>query len=422
MLIDFSATNFRSINGRQTFSMQTVSRIAELSDNVFEKNNTNLLRSAVIYGRNGSGKSNLLNAMDCLSKLASNAYYHLKDIYQPFKISLNKQYDPTVFEINFYAANGNRYFYEISFTDEQIIKENLYYYPGGKKARLFLRNQESIVTEIASLKDIYKITYPYHSLLSRLNLHKIEQLLPVYEYFSQHFLTGILLNEMIDSFFELRKAGIKIREEKMPYHIENLGKLMRIADTGIDSIEIKRGNDIGANTPDDLKKNQMDQNHTVIIKHPVYVNGDQVGFVDFDIDEESEGTKKLMLFGSKMLDALSNGDVLIVDELDKGLHPILMRAIIGIFSSPKANPNNAQLIFATHDVSLLSSNLFRRDQIYITEKNSEGETSIFTLADIKGVRADIAFDKYLLKGVFGGIPVVNEFDFEFNLSRKNEKE
>jgi len=427
MIIDFSATNFRSINERQTFSLQTVSRIAEMPENVIENTNTRLLRSVVIYGRNASGKSNLCGAMDCLLTLATNENNVLMLGYRPFKISINKPDKPIIFEINFYAANKKRYFYEISFTAEKIIMENLFHYPEGKKARLFLRNQEILTTEISFLKDMFHNIYPYHTILSRLNHYKIDALLPVFEFFSRHFLTRVGLNEIADSYNEIKKGGILNKEKEMPYHMENLGKLIKIADTGIDSIIIKQLDYNDFDFPEDFGENLKQQMFNankikVIMKHPFYKNGNISGFIDFEYDEESAGTKKLFLFGSKMFDALSNGDVLIVDELDKGLHPKLMQAIIGIFNNPKTNPNNAQLIFTTHDVSLLSSNIFRRDQIYITEKNIKGETSIYTLADIKGVRADIAFEKYLMNGVFGGVPVINEYDFDFNLKRKDEKE
>lgn len=155
----------------------------------------------------------------------------------------------------------------------------------------------------------------------------------------------------------------------------------------------------------------------IIVNHNVYDKGRKIGHINFDLEEESAGTIKLLLFGSNMLDCLSDGDVLIVDELDKGLHPGLMQAIIRIFNNPKTNPKNAQLIFSTHDVSLLNADLFRRDQVWITEKDINGVSSYYTLADIKGVRANIPFEKYLLDGAFGGIPVINEFDFEFNLKR-----
>jgi len=423
MLIDFSATNFRSISERQTFSIQTVSRISELPEHVIENGNTNLLRSTVIYGRNASGKSNLIGAMDCLRNLVIKENNNLISGYRPFKICLHKPDSPVKFEINFYAANNKRYAYEVSFTDSQVIKENLFYYPEGKKARLFLRNQDGLTTDLSSLKDNFKYIYPHHTILSRLHYFKIEPLLPVFEFFSKHFITEVFHDEYVDAFIEINKGMILDRKKEMPYHIENLGKLMKIADTGIDSIEIKQMhyNDFAfpENYSEDQKEHYLNANKIkVIIKHPVYKNGNKAGLIDFDFEEESAGTKKLFLFGSIMLDALSNGDVMIVDELDKGLHPKLMQAIIGIFNNPLTNPNNAQLIFTTHDVSLLRAKLFRRDQVYITEKNLKGETSIFTLADIKGVRADVDFEKYLMKGVFGGIPSVNEFEFDFNLYHK----
>ena len=423
MLIDFSVTNFRSINERQTFSMQAVSRIGEFPNNIIENNSTNLLRSAVIYGRNASGKSNILKAMDCLSNLVKKENYPLLFAYQPFKISVNEPEELTTFEVNFYAEDNKRYSYDISYTQEQIVKENLYHYPEGRKARLFLRNQEELTTEIPSLKDFYKNIYDYHTILSRLNFYKIEQLLPVFNFFSRHFITISFWVENFESFWMPDLRNILYKEKVMPYHIENLNKLIKVADTGIDSFDIKilEDEDTGISDEYGRLKASRRNNTDVRVKHSVYEGDKMVGFVDFDLDDESEGTKKLFLFGSEILDSLSDGDVLIVDELDKGLHPKLMQAIVRLFNNPKTNPNNAQLIFTTHDVSLLSRDMFRRDQIFITEKNLEGETSVYTIADIKGVRADVPLEKYLMKGVFGGVPVINEFDLEFNLSRKDEK-
>ncbi|MEI6553973.1 MAG: ATP-binding protein [Paludibacter sp.] len=424
MLIDFAITNFRSIKERQVFSMQTVSRITEKSENTIQTGNEQLLRSTVIYGRNASGKSNLMLAADCLFNLVVNEDFDLNDAYQPFKICKNKPDEPIVFEINYYGKTGKKYCYYLSFNDKEIIEENLFHYPEGKKARLYQRLQIDLKTDISSVRKIWKEIYPQHTILSRLRFYKIDTLVDSFMFFRRHFVTQSFIGD--ESIWEFAIEDVLDRA-MMPYHSENLSKLLKVADTGIESLEIIKIKPEDFNLPDKLdkqaKKKILEENKfNIKIKHPIYENGEKIGFVDFNFEDESAGTKKLLLFGSSMLDCLSDGDVLFVDELDKGLHPKLMQAIIRIFNNPKTNPNNAQLVITTHDVSLIGANLFRRDQLWITEKDLGGVSSYYTLADIKGVRADVPFEKYLLNGAFGGTPVINEFDFEFNLERTDEKE
>ena len=138
-----------------------------------------------------------------------------------------------------------------------------------------------------------------------------------------------------------------------------------------------------------------------------------------DLDEESAGTNRLLAVGGLALDALSDGTTLIIDELDRSLHPFLTRIIIEMFNDPRTNPNNAQLIFSTHDISILTNKLFRRDQFWFTEKGIKGNTELYSLGDINGVRKDVSYEKFYMNGLFGGIPNVNFYDFNFNL-KKNE--
>ena len=423
MLIDFAITNFRSIKERQVFSMQTVSRINEKGSNTIQTNKEMLLRSAVIYGRNASGKSNLLLAADYLYNLVYSLFFELPDMYEPFKLCINKTKKPVVFELNFYSGSGKKYNYYLSYTDKEIIEENLYYFPEGKRARLYLRNSKEIKTEITGLKDIWNNTYSKNTVLSRVNFHKIDALTDAFHFFRRHFVTKSFIGD--ESSWEEESQQI-LEREQMPFHIENLSKLLKIADTGIESIEMKKIKPEEFNFPETIDKKTKEDFITknskkLIIKHPVFENGEKVGYVDFDLDEESAGTRKLLLFGSNMLDCLSDGDVLFIDELDKGLHPKLMQAIIRVFNNPKTNPNNAQLIITTHDISLLGADLFRRDQIWISEKDTNGISSYYTLADVIGIRAEVPFDKYYMKGAFGGSPILNDYDFEFNLERTDEK-
>jgi len=424
MLIDFAITNFRSIKERQVFSLQSVSRIAEKPENTFQNSNFNLLRSAIIYGRNASGKSNLLFAMDCLRRMIVSENQHLIYVYFPFKILKVNEQNPTTFEVNFLGKSGKRYNYYLAYDGFKIVEENLYHYPEGKQARLFLRKGNEIKTDVPNLKDSCNNLYPYHTVLSRLNFFKIDGLLEPFRFFHRHFVTKSFIGE--DDTWE-RNVESVLNRPFMPNHLQNLSKILKVADTGIDSIEFKilEKEDLPFSDAVDesikieiFKKNKF----KVKIKHPVFEDGKNVGSVDFDLKDESAGTRKLLLFGSCMLDCLSDGDVLVVDELDKGLHPKLMTTIIKIFNNPKTNPNNAQLIITSHDVSLLSESLFRRDQVWISEKNISGASEYYSLADINGVRVDVPMQKYFMKGVFGGVPVINEYDFEFNLDRTDRDE
>ena len=138
-----------------------------------------------------------------------------------------------------------------------------------------------------------------------------------------------------------------------------------------------------------------------------------IGDVKFDLIDESSGTQKLLSIGSVILNALRKGGVIVIDEFDNGLHPLLSKMLIKLFHSRTNNPNNAQLIFATHDSTLLDNNLFRRDQICFVEKEYEGGSIFYKLSDLKSIRKDIPIDKYYLSGRFKATPVTSEVNLEF---------
>lgn len=128
---------------------------------------------------------------------------------------------------------------------------------------------------------------------------------------------------------------------------------------------------------------------------------------------ESLGTKRLLSVGSLVIASLILGTTIVIDELEQSLHPLLTKTLIKLFHSKKNNPNNAQLIISSHDSSLLDNELFRRDQIYFTEKDYTGKTELYRLSDIKGVRNNIPYDKWYLSGRFDAIPVLDDFEIEF---------
>lgn len=428
MLIDFSVTNFRSIKEKQIFSMQPVAKVKELPENICTGHDYDLLKSMIVYGRNGSGKSNLLRAIDTLRYLiAASDKFKIDDeidVYEPFKLDTVTKSQAVEFEINFYAKNNTRYNYYVAYNEHKILSEKLYYYPGRKRAKLFVRDfeKEMEVGELidSGYKEIEKGLYSNQLFLSKIGTEKIDSLFYPYTFLTRHLSTHVVHETHYDDM--LINVFTKVMKESSSNRItEGINKLLNVADIGI------RGMRVQENTEDDFKfpstidkeikrKIFQEYKYQVRTKHNLYENGEIVGETELNINEESTGTKKLLAFGGVIIDALHDGDVLVIDELDKSLHPLLTRALIKLFNNKKKNPKNAQLIFASHDVSLLTNEIFRRDQITFCDKNEEGASNYYSLADIKGVRKELSYEKYYLKGIFGATPSINEYELDFNIA------
>ncbi|AYD47947.1 AAA family ATPase [Arachidicoccus soli] len=428
MLIDFSITNFRSIKGKQVFSMMPVAKVKELPVNICTGEDFKLLKSMVIYGRNGSGKSNLLRAFKAVQNLvASSAEFKVKDdidSYEPFRLDKATRKEPTQFEINFYAKDDFKYTYNVAFDQKNIVYESLYYYPGRKKAKLFVREYNKRMEVSETMSSVYKkiedSLYPNQLFLSKVGSEKIDALIAPYSFLSTHLSAHIVHDTDYDNM--LIQVITNLMTESEHAHIKNgIDKLLHVADIGIKGLSLKENKEEDFKFPEsidaDTKKKILNElKYQIRTRHNLYENGKVVDEVEFKMEQESTGTKKLMALGGMIIEALSDGDVLIIDELDKSLHPLLTKALIKLFNNPKTNPKNAQLIFASHDVSLLTNEIFRRDQITFCEKNEEEASNYYSLADIKGVRKEVSYEKYYLKGVFGGTPVINEYELDFNIS------
>jgi len=195
--------------------------------------------------------------------------------------------------------------------------------------------------------------------------------------------------------------------------------MMKAADTGISSIFVQEYGEDKLRFPEDIPEEERQKlvskfRRRIKTVHPIVENGVEVGEEIFDLSEESLGTMKFLGTAGYVVDALYDGSVVIVDELDKNLHPLLTRLIINLFQSRETNPNNAQLIFTTHDVTLMDKDLFRRDQIFLVDKTIEGYSEIGRLSDITGISKVKTWQKWYLSGMFKGIPGINEYQIDLN--------
>lgn len=417
MLIEFSVENFRSIKEKVTLSM--VSSSDKSLDNnliktdVLEKKS--LLRSAVIYGANASGKSNVILAFNFLVDLVMTSHKNQKDVkidVSPFKLDKEYLSKPSKFEVVF-IKNKNRYVYGVSSTNEKIIDEYLYYYPKGRKAIIFERSNTNDFYFTIDNKDqefLKNRTLDNVLYLSNSTQLRYEKSFEAFDWFKDNLrIINIEENPVLNEF----TINLLNKDEKSK---ELILKALSNADLGIEDIKASVENvsieNLPSNFPNELKvlisegKGKFKE-FEIKTTHKGNKGKDTEYDVQFDFDEESGGTQKMFFLIGTLIDVLSNGRILIVDELDIKLHYKLIRFLIKLFHDPNQNKNNAQLIFTTHNTILLDLNLFRRDQIWFTEKNPNGSTDLYSLVEFK-LRKNENFQKGYIAGRFGAEPFIQE--------------
>ena len=425
MLIDFTISNFRSIKEAVTLSM-LATKVKEHPDKIFQPNkekNIKLIRSAVIYGANASGKSNILRALAVFQEFVVKST-DLKigekiKYYDPFKLEKTWAKKPTLFEIEFVGNDSYRYRYMVEFNSEEIIKESLVFFPKGQEANLFLREKDNPIKFgdyfHGPAKSIENQLIKNNLFLSKAANSNNKLVEDIYLYFrntlrlSRYDMPGII---------PMSFTTHECLDEESPIDTQIISELLKIADTGIDYFDIHKRMDFDdmppfpENFPDEIKKEILEQfKYQPRMFHKIFDNKTEVGEIGFGLEEESGGTVKLYDLAGRILHVLINGKVFIIDELNNSLHPIMTELLVEIFNNPGSNPNNAQLIFATHDTTLLNPDLFRRDQIWLTEKNQFGATSLYSLSefDYRKVRGNTPFDKWYLSGRLGALPIIGDF-------------
>lgn len=424
MILSLKIENFRSIKHPLTVKLTTEKRFKEtdLPDNCFIEKNNEILKSLLIYGRNASGKSNILLALSAIYYLVntSDSNKHEDTIvpYEPFKFDTEYSNKPVSFEIDFISVETKTKFkYIIKFNQKSFVFEGLYIYPEGVKSKLYERNTSSISYGEyyqGTKKKIEDDLLPNQLFLSKAATSKVKYLDDCYLYFSKY----ILLSTVEDSNTDNKKMRILsellTKDNKLK---SNLLELIKASDTSIQDFSIKENEaeiKLPNNIPEDIRKSLLDQyKYEVSTSHTLFKDSKEVGQETLNIENESSGTKKLFTTGALILMTLKNGGVIIIDELDNGLHPLISKLLINLFNSKKNNPKNAQLILATHDSSLLDLETLRRDQISFVDKEYEGHSIYYRLSDIKGIRKDIPLDKWYLSGRFKAIPVTNEVNLTF---------
>lgn len=414
MLIEFRVCNFRSFRDQQVLSL-VAAKDTTLSDlNTMPSGISaapSLLRSVVLYGPNASGKSNVIKAMEYMKAVVAQSASIAPDRtfrVAPFLLDKNSSIKPTDFEITL-IIDGVRYQYGFGLTKNRITHEYLLAYRSAKPQKWFERTfdpiSEKYTYEFSSFlrgkKDSWRDATRANSLfLSMAVLLNSEQLKPIYDWFHTEM---VVINETSTLNQDFSVKRLQESDGKA-----EICEFLTAADISISEIDVvtqkKSGHIVTFNgeveTPS-IKKEDKDVQE-LRFKHETE-EGDAI----FELADESTGTRNLLFLAGPVLDILRKGRTLIVDELDTSLHPLLVRRLVELFNNPSSNPSNAQLIFSTHDTSLLDNTLFRRDQIWFVEKDKSQASSLYPLSDFSP-RKNEAFEIGYLTGRYGALPFFKE--------------
>ena len=422
MLIEFTVGNFRSFRDPQTLSMLAApikSQHPSLDENTIIQlpDNPALLTSAAIYGANASGKSNLVQALAFMQRFVMHSLKETKATggiqVEPFRLHAATVRQPSHFEIVF-IEDGKRYRYGFEVTKERVTAEWLYFVPSTREARLFEREGDDIAvgSYFKEGRDLEQHTRPNALFLSVVAQFNGKQAQKLVDWFRR---LGIISG--VEDMGMLPFTLIQLMDGEYSQAIRDL--ICRL-DLGIGDLQVEKATVSGKPSlpdemPDEIRQafltimNASDSEgfsiHTI---HTQYDDqGNPVGQELFNLDEhESEGTQKLFAMSGPLLDTLQEGDVLVVDELDARLHPLMTREIISLFNNKTTNPNGAQLIFNTQDTNLLDNRLFRRDQIWFVEKDQQGASHLYSLAEFK-VRNDKDYERGYIQGRYGAVPYLS---------------
>jgi AAA15 family ATPase/GTPase len=435
MLIQFSIKNFRTFKDKVTLSLiaSNYDKDTREDENIFsnEKFGYRLLKSAVVYGANASGKSKLFDAITFMKYFVINSSKESQkgeriDV-EPFRLSRETENEPSEFEIIF-LFNNELFRYGFEVTKQKIVSEWLYHKPKTKEVKLFYREADTF--------DIHERSFSKGAAVVKEGLVRDNALLlSVAAQFNEK--TAIIV---IDWFKKLKilsglnesgYQGFTMGKTEDPTHKIKILELLKAADLGIQDIKLQKSDldslpkgiskEIKDKIIREANEEQADFFSDVLATHKKYdSNKKEIDNVSFSLDDdESSGTQKFFALTGPILDVIENGYTLVVDELDSKLHPNLVCKVVSLFNSKELNEKNAQLIFNTNNTNLLSSGLFRRDQVWFTDKDKYGEAKLYSLADFKVKRTD-SFEGNYIRGKYGAVPDLGFFD-NLNISLSQDE-
>ncbi|PSK95724.1 hypothetical protein CLV63_114157 [Murinocardiopsis flavida] len=421
MLLRFRVANHRSIREEQELSLVAVPRQGEAKPKASEIPRT--VRVAGIYGANASGKSNVLDALRWMQWALRGSFTSWSpDGGVPrtcFTLDEESRKAPSFYEADL-VDRGVRYSYGFEVTDQEVMGEWLFAFPKGRPQRMFERSKHEQEEDYrfgrsltGELQQIRRLTRPNALFLSTAASNNHKRLSRLYRAMTQHLKAAT--QNSVEEQSRTRFTTSLLAEEETA---DQVNRLVRIADLGISRVRMEKkpvDEELLARLtrsfePEGFPKEffqtmRDDLSTTLIFTHAC---AGQPG--ELSIDEESDGTRSWISLVGPLIQVLRQGDVFLVDEIDSSLHPMISSTMIKMFKDPDINPRGAQLIFASHDTTLLGTmlenKLLDRDEVWFTEKDAHGATSLFSLAEFRPRGTENAERGYL-QGRYGAVPFVD---------------
>lgn len=424
MLIEFRFKNYRSFRDEAVLSMEAIG-LSSFKNCLIEQNNMKLLPGAAIYGKNGGGKSNVIRAFWLAVQFIRNAQrmQHEKSTVPvvPFALNDYSAKEPTEFAFD-YISDGVKYWYSFAATREKIVRESLYHAPKGQKAQVFVREGQTFTfTEDRAKRKLISETVAENQLFfsvactmndavcvnamrwfredvffSRDYTDIPRQLL---EYYDDSNMLKAISDYAKTADFGIEEMQFEIENKEIGTDLdfpEDVPEGMKAALTSFIQILSETSN----NSEGRLKMSRVKAK----AKHKgINANGEEELY-NIELEDESDGTRKLMSIAPAIESVLTKGGVLLGDELERELHPMLVNFIVAKFQSKRSNPNGAQIIFTTHNTELMNLEFMRKDQIYFTDKRkSDGASELYSVTDFNTKTADNIRKGYLV-GKYGATP------------------
>lgn len=410
MLLNFTVSNFLSIDEEQTLSLVGTKLDGPHRPIHLDGRSDGALPCAIIYGPNASGKSNLLLAIQFLRNQI--LYSHSKSSAnqsiprRPFLLNGTDENRPTVMEASF-ILNAVRYDYGFSLNDERYLGEWLYSYPEGRRRKLYERtlNEVSFGSEMKGTKKVLvEFMRPNSLFISTATQNGHEELSAVSDYFDNFYFSSQIsvARELINSAFTENQI-----DPRSILFLDRIGTGVvgyRQTETDISETVKQMALEFFTlfrkHSNDDFPDIQApDKDVIVELSHRAKNNQE----VFFGTESESSGTRRLLLILNEIFRVLDEGTTAVIDEIDASLHTHAVEAIIHLFCDPLVNDKGAQLIATTHDTNLLASEILRRDEVWFAEKSFHGSSSYYSLAEVRSRKTD-NFESLYLEGRYGAVP------------------
>ena len=407
MVLEIRLSNFYSIKDEITLDLRAGSintqKSKALTNNIFDFDKTMVLKTVALYGANASGKSNIIKAIRFCNAMVFASHQHNENVvfnFQPFKF---KGYPkkPSTYFIRF-VSNNVEYEYSFSLTREEIISEELYFYPKGRRAKIFTRDEQAgdSKKERYSFGQFIKRPMDVAENTSRKTLYisrasQMDRIIPkeLFNYFNGTFILGYIG-------YNARSVEFLFNENK-----KLLLQALKMADSDIVDVKITKELQKAKEVKSDFKTNEASMHEVELeqLRITSYHKASPKTPFDFN-SEESSGTQKLFFIMLTILDIIKNNKILIIDEIESSLHNSIIEYVIGLFNAGQ----RAQLIYSTHNTALLNLNKLRKDQIFFVNKKEDSSTDLYSLYDYKDFRETMDVEKAYLQGRFDAVPFIDD--------------